>query len=139
MSNILGGLAGITAGADLMSPTQAILIGLIAGVVVILAVRLIDRLHLDDPVGAIPVHLFCGFWGTLAVGVFGEMASWNQLWIQFSSLLIIGSFCMVSSIIITLVLKYSVGLRVSNKAEIEGLDKHEHGMQAYADFGIQNN
>lgn len=139
MSNILGGLVGITAGADLMSPTQAILIGLIAGVVVILAVRLIDRLHLDDPVGAIPVHLFCGIWGTLAVGVFGEMASWNQLWIQFSSLLIIGSFCMVSSVIITLVLKYSVGLRVSNKAEIEGLDKHEHGMQAYADFGIQNN
>lgn len=62
MSNILGGLVGITAGADLLSPTQAILIGLIAGVVVILAVRLIDRLHLDNPVGAIPVHLFCGFW-----------------------------------------------------------------------------
>lgn len=67
------------------------------------------------------------------------MTSWNQLWIQFSSLLIIGSFCMVSSVIITLVLKYSVGIGVSNKAEIEGLDKHEHGMQAYADFGIQNN
>lgn len=68
MSNILGGLVGITAGADLLSPTQAILIGLIAGVVVILAVRLIDRLHLDNPVGAIPVHLFRGIWGTLAVG-----------------------------------------------------------------------
>ena len=139
INGVLGGLVGITAGADLMSPTQAILIGLIAGVVVILAVRLIDRLHLDDPVGAIPVHLFCGIWGTLAVGVFGEMASWNQLWIQFASLVITGSFCMVSSVIITLALKYSVGLRVSNEAEIEGLDKHEHGMQAYADFGVQNN
>ena len=75
MNGILGGLVSITAGADLMSPTEAIIIGAIGGVVVVLAVSLIDRVKLDDPVGAIAVHLFCGMWGTLAVGLFGAMAS----------------------------------------------------------------
>ncbi len=139
INGVLGGLVGITAGADVMSPAEAVIIGLIAGVVVILAVRLIDRLFLDDPVGAIPVHLFCGVWGTLAVGIFGEMAGLNQLWIQFLSLLIIGVFCLIASTLIVLALKYSLGLRVDQQAEEEGLDKHEHGMQAYADFGIQDN
>lgn len=139
INGVLGGLVGITAGADLMTPAEAVIIGLIAGIVVILAVRFIDKLRLDDPVGAIPVHLFCGVWGTLAVGVFGEMASWNQLWIQAASVGIIGLFCILTSTLLVVGLKYTIGLRVHQEAEIEGLDKHEHGMQAYADFGVQNN
>jgi len=135
MNGILGGLVGITAGADLMSPLEAITIGLIAGVLIVLAVKLMDSLKVDDPVGAIPVHLCCGIWGTLAVGIFGSMASLEQLIIQLTSLLTIGAFCCFSACLIILPLKKFFGIRVSSTHEIEGLDIHEHGMDAYSDFG----
>ena len=135
MNGILGGLVGITAGADLMSPLEAITIGLIAGVLIVLTVKLIDSLKVDDPVGAIPVHLCCGIWGTLAVGIFGSMASLEQLIIQATSLLTIGAFCCLSACLIIIPLKKFFGIRVSSTHEIEGLDIHEHGMNAYADFG----
>lgn len=136
MNGILGGLVGITAGADLMSPLEAICIGLIAGLIIVLAVKLMDILRVDDPVGAIPVHLCCGIWGTLAVGIFGSMASLNQLFIQFASVMTIGGFCCLSACIILMPLRKIYGLRVSAKHEVEGLDIHEHGMDAYADFGL---
>ena len=79
MNGVLGGLVGITAGADQMSPTDAIIIGLIAGIIIVLGVALIDKLKLDDPVGAVAVHLICGIWGTLAVGLFGALAGSEQL------------------------------------------------------------
>jgi len=135
MNGILGGLVGITAGADLMSPLEAISIGLIAGVLIVMAVKLMDSLKVDDPVGAIPVHLCCGIWGTLAVGIFGSMASLEQLIIQATSLLTIGGFCCLSACLIIIPLKKFFGIRVSSKHEIEGLDIHEHGMDAYPDFG----
>jgi Amt family ammonium transporter len=135
MNGILGGLVGITAGADLMSPLEAITIGLIAGVLIVLTVKLMDSLKVDDPVGAIPVHLCCGIWGTLAVGIFGSMASLEQLIIQATSLLTIGAFCCLSACLIIIPLKKFFGIRVSSTHEIEGLDIHEHGMNAYADFG----
>ena len=75
MNGVLGGLVGITAGADQMGPTEAIIIGAIGGVIVVLGIGLLDKCKLDDPVGAIPVHLFAGIWGTLAVGIFGDSAS----------------------------------------------------------------
>ena len=78
MNGVLGGLVGITAGADQMGPTSAVLIGAIAGVILVFGISLLDKLKLDDPVGAIPVHLICGIWGTRAVGIFGEMASVEQ-------------------------------------------------------------
>ncbi|MDE0599660.1 MAG: ammonium transporter, partial [Dokdonia donghaensis] len=78
LNGILGGLVGITAGADVMSPTDAILIGGIAGAIIVFGVALVDKLRLDDPVGAIAVHLICGIWGTLAVGIFGSLASGAQ-------------------------------------------------------------
>lgn len=134
LNGILGGLVGITAGADQMSPNEAVLIGFIAGIIIVLAVALIDKVKLDDPVGAIAVHLFCGVWGTLAVGIFGKMAGWGQLWIQFKGVAIIGAFCLISSFIILYVLKKILGLRVDKNEELEGLDEHEHGMSAYADF-----
>ena len=136
MNGILGGLVGITAGADQMLPTSAILIGLIAGVIVVLSVSLLDKCKLDDPVGAIPVHLFCGIWGTLAVGIFGEMAGFNQFMVQLACVGIAGLFCVVCATIITLSVKSIVGLRVDTKEEEEGLDIAEHGTRAYGDFSI---
>ncbi|MCA0132523.1 ammonium transporter [Winogradskyella alexanderae] len=134
LNGILGGLVGITAGADQMSPTDAIIIGAVAGSLIVFAVSLIDRLRLDDPVGAIAVHLVCGIWGTLAVGLFGNLAGGAQF---LSQLVGIGSYaliCIVSSFIIIFTLKKTVGIRVSEREELEGLDGYEHGMDAYPDF-----
>ena len=134
LNGILGGLVGITAGADQMSPTDAIIIGGIAGAIIVFAVSLIDRLRLDDPVGAIAVHLICGIWGTLAVGLFGELAGGAQFVSQLVGVLSYAVICIVSSFIILFALKKTVGIRVSEKEEIEGLDGYEHGMDAYPDF-----
>ena len=134
MNGVLGGLVGITAGADQMMPTDAVLIGLIAGIVVVLGISLIDKLKLDDPVGAVAVHLICGIWGTLAVGVFGAMASVDQFLVQLIGVGIVGAFCVTTSFIILTIVKATTGLRVDKEEELNGLDLSEHGMEAYADF-----
>ena len=136
MNGVLGGLVGITAGADQMSPTDAILIGLIAGVIVVLGIALIDKLKLDDPVGAVAVHLICGIWGTLAVGIFGAMAGFDQFLVQLIGVGIVGAFCVATSFIILMIVKSTTGLRVDKDEELKGLDLSEHGMEAYADFRI---
>jgi len=138
LNGILGGLVGITAGADLMSPSDAVLIGLVAGGVIVFGVSLIDRLKLDDPVGAVAVHLACGIWGTLAVGIFGSMAGFDQLLTQLAGVGIIGAFCCISAFVILSIIKATMGLRMEEKEETEGLDVHEHGMDAYAEFGTAN-
>ena len=134
MNGILGGLVGITAGADQMSPTDAILIGIISGIIIVLGVALIDKMKLDDPVGAVAVHLICGIWGTLAVGIFGAMAGIDQFLIQLAGVGIVGLFCVLSSFILLFIVKKFVGLRVDKEEELKGLDISEHGMDAYADF-----
>ena len=134
MNGVLGGLVGITAGADQMSPGDAILIGIFAGIIIVLAVALIDKVKLDDPVGAVAVHLFCGIWGTLAVGIFGEMASLNQFFIQLAGVGIVGLFTVICSFILLIPIKATIGLRVDKEEELKGLDLAEHGMDAYADF-----
>jgi len=131
MNGILGGLVGITAGADQMSPTDAVWIGLIAGIIIVLSVAFIDKLKLDDPVGAVSVHLICGIWGTLAVGIFGEIAGLGQFMIQLKSILIVAVFCIISAFIIFFTIKLTIGLRVEKEEEAKGLDLSEHGMQAY--------
>ncbi|MFV9484300.1 ammonium transporter [Christiangramia sp. ASW11-125] len=136
LNGILGGLVGITAGADQMSPTDAILIGAIAGVIIVMGVAFVDKLKLDDPVGAVAVHLICGIWGTLAVGIFGNMAGIDQFITQLIGVGAYAAFCIVTSFIIFYILKVTLGLRVSAKEETEGLDIHEHGMDAYPDFGL---
>ena len=136
MNGVLGGLVGITAGADQMLPTSAIFIGLIAGVIVVLSVALLDKCKLDDPVGAIPVHLFCGIWGTLAVGLFGEMAGFDQFMVQLACVGITGAFCVIFGTFITLFVKSIAGLRVDEKEEVQGLDIAEHGTRAYGDFRV---
>ena len=131
MNGVLGGLVGITAGADQMGPTEAIIIGAIGGVIVVLGVALLDKCKLDDPVGAIPVHLFAGIWGTLAVGIFGDSASFDQFMIQLASVGIVGLFCVFGATLITLFVKSILGLRVSEEEEEAGLDIAEHGTKAY--------
>ena len=134
LNGILGGLVGITAGADQMSPTDAIIIGGIAGAIVVFAVTLIDKIKLDDPVGAIAVHLICGIWGTLAVGIFGSLASPAQFLSQLIGVASYAAICISSTFIILFTLKKTIGIRVSEREELEGLDVHEHGMDAYPDF-----
>ncbi|MEJ1223511.1 ammonium transporter [Sediminicola sp. 1XM1-17] len=136
LNGILGGLVGITAGADLMSPLEAIIIGLIAGVIIVLGVALIDKIKLDDPVGAIAVHLICGIWGTLAVGIFGAKAGGDQFLYQLAGVGAAAVFCSLTAFIILYTLKKTIGIRVSKEEEIEGLDLHEHGMDAYPDFRL---
>jgi Amt family ammonium transporter len=136
LNGILGGLVAITAGADLMSPNESVLIGIIGGIVVVFTVSLLDKLKLDDPVGAIAVHLGCGIWGTLAVGIFGSMASGSQFLTQLTGVGIIGAFCLISAFLILFTIKKTIGLRVSKREEVEGLDNAEHGMSAYPDFRL---
>ncbi|MCO4775835.1 MAG: ammonium transporter, partial [Flavobacteriales bacterium] len=135
MNGILGGLVSITAGADLMGITDAILIGAIGGVIVVLAVSLLDKLKLDDPVGAVAVHLGTGMWGTLAVGLFGSSAGTDQFLIQLTGVGIVAAFCISSSWLLLTLIEKIWGLRVDREEELNGLDQAEHGgMSAYADF-----
>ena len=137
MNGVLGGLVGITAGADQMGPTEAIAIGAIGGIIVVLGVALLDKCKLDDPVGAIPVHLFAGIWGTVAVGLFGASAGFDQFMVQLASTGIVGAFCVISTLIIALIVKSIMGLRVSEDEETKGLDLSEHGTGAYGDFSMR--
>lgn len=132
LNGILGGLVGITAGADQMSPADAVLIGAIAGLLIVAAVSFFDRLKLDDPVGAIAVHLICGIWGTLAVGLFGALASLDQFLSQLTGVASYAIACILVSLLILGTLKVTLGIRVGEKEELEGLDIHEHGMSAYS-------
>ena len=131
LNGVLAGLVGITAGADTVGITSAVLIGGVAGALVVGSVILFDRIKLDDPVGAISVHLTCGIWGTLAVGLFGEMAGAAQLWKQFVGVVAYGAFAFGCASGLFLVIKATMGLRVSEEEEIEGLDLAEHGMHCY--------
>jgi len=138
MNGVLGGLVGITAGADQMSPMDAVLIGIAAGIIIVLGITLIDKLKLDDPVGAVAVHLICGIWGTLAVGIFGAMAGVDQFLIQLAGVGIVGAFCVICSFILLYIVKLLSGgsIRVEKEEELKGLDLAEHGMDAYADFRL---
>ena len=132
LNGILGGLVGITAGADVVSVSSSILIGFIAGCIIPASVVLFDsKLKLDDPVGATSVHLVCGIWGTLAVGIFGigEFSFLTQL----IGVAAIGAFAFTFSFAVFFLLKKTVGIRVSEEHEMKGLDVSEHDMQAYQD------
>ena len=133
LNGILAGLVGITAGADQMSGLDSIIIGLIAGVLVYIAVIFVDTvLKIDDPVGAVSVHLVCGIWGTLAVGIFGAKKGMEQLTNQLIGVGSIGAFTLIFCLLLGLVLKGSLGLRVDADEEMRGLDIGEHGMEAYS-------
>ena len=131
LNGALAGLVSITAEPLTPSLVSATLIGVVGGVIVVFAVPLLDRLKIDDVIGAIPVHLFAGIWGTLAVCFTNSAASFS---VQLTSIVIVGAFVTVSSAVVWLVLKAIFGLRVSEEAEITGLDRSELGMEAYPEF-----
>jgi ammonium transporter, Amt family len=134
LNGILAGLVGITAGADQMSPLDSIYIGAISGAIVVFSVILFDKLKLDDPVGALSVHLVCGVFGTLAVGLFGNLAGTAQIISQLKGIVAVGAFTFVFAFVLLFIIKKTMGLRVSAEEEIEGLDAGEHGAAAYPDF-----
>lgn len=131
LNGILAGLVGITAGADQMSYNEAVIIGLICGAVVVGSVIMFDKLKLDDPVGALSVHLVCGILGTLFLGIFGELAGADQLVTQIIGILAYGAICFPLAFIFFYLVKITVGLRVDDEEEAGGLDYAEHGMKAY--------
>ncbi len=137
LNGALAGLVGITAGADVISPLMSIIVGGVAGVIVVFSVLFIDQvLKVDDPVGAISVHLVCGIWGTLAVGIFGED---KNLGAQILGVVATGIFCVLFAGILFGILKATIGVRVDEKEEMRGLDISEHGLEAYAGFQTFSN
>jgi Amt family ammonium transporter len=139
LNGILAGLVGITAGADQMAAMSSAIIGLVAGVLVVVSVVFFDRIKIDDPVGALSVHLVCGIWGTLAVGLLGAKAGMAQLTSQVIGIAAIGAFTFLFAFIVFFILKKTVGIRVSSEEEIGGLDIGEHGNEAYPDFHPSRN
>jgi Amt family ammonium transporter len=136
LNGILAGLVAITAGADQMGVLDSIFIGGIAGVLVVCSVLIIDRIKLDDPVGAISVHMVCGVWGTLAVGLFGELASLKQFGNQVIGVFACGITAFSCAFLIFLFLKHTIGIRVKEEDEINGMDSKEHGVGAYPNFSL---
>ena len=134
LNGILAGLVGITAGADQMAMWEAVLIGAISGALVYFSVLAFDKVKIDDPVGAISVHLVCGIWGTLAVGILGDKAGIEQLTSQVTGIVVVGVATVALALIGFLALKFTLGVRVPEAEEIEGLDLGEHDMSAYPDF-----
>lgn len=139
LNGSLAGLVGITAGADTVSVLSAIIIGFIAGLLVVSAVIFIDsKLRIDDPVGALSVHLVCGIWGTLAVGIFSTNPE-HSFMVQLIGVAAYGVVAAGSAFTIFSVLKATIGIRVSEKEEKIGLDISEHGMESYAGFQVFSN
>lgn len=146
LNGCLAGLVAVTAGADAYRVESAVVIGLVAGPLAVLAVLALDRLRLDDPVGAISVHLVCGVWGTLAVGLFADRGRMNAiddagvgvgtLGDQALGLLATGAVAFPAALAIFTALRLTVGLRVGRDEELGGLDIGEHGMEAYGGFQV---
>ena len=131
LNGCLAGLVGITAGADVVSIASSIMIGTVAGILVVFSVFFFDKIRIDDPVGAISVHLVCGIWGTLAVGIFSAEHSFL---IQLLGVIAYGITCFGAGFLLFAVIKALMGIRVSEKEELRGLDVGEHGMEAYSGF-----
>lgn len=138
LNGCLAGLVGITAGADSVSILSAVIIGLIAGALVVLSVIFFDKLKVDDPVGAISVHLVCGIWGTLAVGLFSLNPD-HSFTVQLIGVLAYGVTSFIFAFALFMILKVTLGIRVDAEEELRGLDIGEHGMEAYSGFQIFSN
>jgi ammonium transporter, Amt family len=151
INGILAGLVGVTASCAWVNVPNSAIIGTIAGILVVFAVTFFDNLKIDDPVGATSVHLVCGIWGTLAVGLFADGPTtglytagpaagllvgggFGQLWAQLVGIISVGGMTVLLSTIFWAALKALLGIRVSASEEAEGLDIGEHGMEAYTGF-----
>ena len=150
VNGCLAGLVGITGSCAYVSVESSLLIGALSGILVVFAVQFFDRVHIDDPVGATAVHLCCGVFGTICVGLFSQAGvtslstvdglffggGFGPLGIQLLGVVVIGAFSFLSSGLVWLVLKKTIGIRVSPEEEIQGLDIGEHGKVAYPDFAL---
>lgn len=150
VNGCLAGLVGITGSCAYVSVESSLLIGALSGILVVFAVQFFDRVHIDDPVGATAVHLCCGVFGTICVGLFSQAGvtslstvdglffggGFGPLGIQLLGVVVIGAFSFLSSGLVWLVLKKTIGIRVSPEEEIQGLDIGEHGNVAYPDFAL---
>ncbi len=140
LNGTLAGLVAITAPCNAVSVGSSIIIGLVAGVLVVYAVLFFDRVKLDDPVGALSVHLVNGVWGTLCVGLFATDGGlflgggWTKTITQLTGIVAVGAFTFVASYVAWLLIKMVIGVRVTPQEEREGLDQGEHGMDAYVGF-----
>jgi len=128
LNGILAGLVGITANADVITVTGALIIGFIAGILVVLSIIQLDKLKIDDPVGAISVHGICGIWGTIATAIF---ADGFDFMVQLKGALLVSVFAFAFAYIVFSILKVMMGVRVSEEEEDRGLDIAEHGQEAY--------
>jgi Amt family ammonium transporter len=134
LNGALGGLVSITAGADLFSIYEPILIGAIGGALVVFSVSFFDKLKIDDPVGALSVHLVNGIWGTLAVGIFASNGNEITFFNQLKGVVVIGLFAFISSFLTLFVINWFFNLRASKDEEMQGLDVKECGLEAYPEF-----
>jgi len=135
LNGALGGLVAITAGPDLYNIYEPILIGAIGGVLVVFAVPMFDKFKIDDPVGALSVHLINGIWGTLAVGIFASNSSEGITFLgQLKGVILIGLFAFISSYIVLFLINKIMPLRIAHDEELEGLDVNECGLEAYPEF-----
>jgi Amt family ammonium transporter len=130
LNGALAGLVSVTAGPDI-GMGVAFIEGLVGGALVVFAVPFFDKLRIDDPVGALSVHLVAGIWGTLAVGIFNPDVT---IMAQIKGIIVIGLFVFIASFIVWYVIKMVMGLRVSEQEEYDGLDQHETGLEAYPEF-----
>ncbi len=136
LNGCLAGLVGVTAGADVLSIKASVIVGLLCGVVAVFAVMGFDRIKVDDPVGATTVHLVCGVIGTLFVGIACPEVKFSA---QLIGVLACGAVCFPLALVIFAALKATVGIRVSEREEVLGLDIGEHGMEAYNGFQFFTN
>jgi Amt family ammonium transporter len=138
LNGCLAGLVGITAGADCVSVSASVIIGLVAGVLAVLGVMFFDKLQIDDPVGALSVHLVGGVFGTLAVGIFSTNPDYTFM-TQLAGVASYGIVCFPAALLIFWILKKTIGIRVSEEEELKGLDIGEHGQEAYSGFQFFTN
>ena len=148
MNGALAGLVAVTAPCAFVDPWAAIVIGAMGGMIVVLGVVLLDKLKIDDPVGAVSVHGFNGIWGTLAIGLFGQKSlglvnngifyggGWAQFGVQFLGVSTVVIFVLLTMAIVFKLIEKFIGLRVSREEELKGLDIGEHGMESYSGFQI---
>jgi Amt family ammonium transporter len=148
MNGALAGLVSITAPCAFVAPQEALIIGAIGGIIVVVGTVFLDKIHVDDPVGAVPVHGMNGIWGTLAVGIFGHKAlglardglihggGFTQLGVQALGVFTVVAFVISAMFIIFKLIDRVIGLRVSREEELKGLDISQHGMESYAGFQV---
>ena len=130
LNGALGGLVSVTAGADIFDIYTPIYVGAIGGAIVVYGVTLFDKLKLDDPVGALSVHLLNGIWGTIAVALFTDVS----LWTQIKGVLVVGIFAFTTSFVVMYILNKISPFRAADDEELQGLDIEECGLEAYPEF-----